>query len=236
MGGVRSLGGDTAAKVDLDTTTNASGKASIRLTQQKDNGNMGAWITQEPFTAENSPFLSFDYRAPANVKLDLVVRMVNGTEYPISFTDNPTGAIGKIAGISADNSWHHASVDIAALIRQKQQNGSLQVSGIYLIDRNNLENKKNTQIWFDNFVIAKIGSGTPVIKWRATDPTGIRGYSYVLDQEPDTVPGEVIKTAERSEKMEKLKKGRWYFHIRACDGAGNWGPSAHYAMLHLTAD
>jgi hypothetical protein len=234
--GWANLGGATGARVELDATTAASGRASAKLTQQQAGGNMGAYVTRVSFAADTYPTLSFDYRVPATVKLDFVVRAADGQDYPISLTDNPTGAIGRVAGVRPDGAWHHASVDLLALLRQKQPQGSLEVASISVMDRNNMDNPVGSSAWFDNVTLGKVGTSSPAFRWRATDATGILGYSYELDREPATIPDTTSEGAALSKAFGKLAKGRWYFHVRAQDGAGNWGPTSHYAIMHLTAD
>ncbi len=237
VGGWKNHGGEAGAKVELDTTTAASGQASVKLTQQKAGGTMAAIITSEPFLADRYPLLSFDYMLPAKTRLDIVARMANGKDYAVALSDNPTGAIGSVSGVKADGKWRHAWVDLQALLRRQQPKGALEVEYLYLTDRNSMDNPAGATAHFDNFVIGQIGTRSPVFHWEATDTTGIAGYSYELDREPGTVPDETPEGTERSQrKFPKLDKGRWYFHIRALDGAGNWSETTHYAIMHLTAE
>ena len=43
---------------------------------------------------------------------------------------------------------------------------------------------------------------------------------------PDEVSEGMINTAS----YDRLAVGLWYFHIRAVDGVGNWGDTAHYSV------
>lgn len=237
LDGWANTGGAQGAAVELDTTTAASGEASVKLTQQTAGGRMSAIITREPFQADVHSVISFSYKVPANVKLDLVVRMAAGTEYAVSFTDNPTGALARIPNVRADNTWRHVSFELEPIVRRRQARGSLDVALLYWTDRNTMDNPKGATAWFDNFVIGTVGTRAPVLRWKATDTTGIAGYSYALDQQPGTVPPEEVAATSQSYRHEgTLDKGRWYFHLRAVDGAGNWGPTTHYALMHLTPD
>jgi len=77
--------------------------------------------------------------------------------------------------------------------------------------------------WYDN--------NDPTFNWtEPDDPSGIAGYSFVLDQTADTIPDETIDTTERTKSYTDVADGIWYFHIRAQDGAGNWGPASHYRI------
>lgn len=70
-------------------------------------------------------------------------------------------------------------------------------------------------------------SGAPTFTWTADDPvSGIFGYSYVLDQSAGTTPDEVSEGPTSSAAYSGLADGVYYFHVRARDGANNWGPPA----------
>jgi hypothetical protein len=63
------------------------------------------------------------------------------------------------------------------------------------------------------------------------------GYSYCVDRSPSTEPPTTSKGPASSFRYtDAMTRGRYYFHVRAVDGAGNWGPTAHYALMHLQPD
>jgi hypothetical protein len=64
----------------------------------------------------------------------------------------------------------------------------------------------------------------------ATDPSGIVAYSYLLDSKPTTVPDIQIDGTSGSATYAGVGDGLWYFHVRAVDAAGNWGPSSHLGV------
>jgi len=75
------------------------------------------------------------------------------------------------------------------------------------------------------------GNNDPTFNWsEPDDPSGIAGYSFVLDQTADTTPDETIDITERTKSYTDVADGIWYFHVRAVDGAGNWGPADHYRV------
>jgi hypothetical protein len=224
-------GGGEGAKVEHDTSTAASGEGSVKLTQQQDGGHMQALLTSEGFDAERYPVIAFDYRFDPGVKLDLLVHM-NGQWRAIAMTDDPNGSIGRVPGMRADGKWHHASVNIAPMLRRHQRRGPMNVTAVIVGDRNSRDNEKGATAHFDNFVIGSVGTVKPVFRWKATDTTGISAYSYVLDQEPTTDPALESMGDSGAKSFENLKSGLWFFHVRALDGAGNWGPTSHYAIMH----
>lgn len=224
-------GGAEGAAVERDTSTAASGSASIKITQQQDRGHMQALVTSKAFPADTFPVISFDYRFDEGVRLDLLLYM-NGQWWPITMTDDDAGALGRIPGMSADGAWHHASVNIAQLLRRQQRQGQLTVDAVIVGDRNSRDNARGLTAHFDNFVIGTVGTVKPVFRWTATDTTGIAGYSYLLDQEPATeAPAEAMGTTA-AKAFEDVATGLWFLHVRAVDGAGNWGPTTHYAIMH----
>jgi len=82
---------------------------------------------------------------------------------------------------------------------------------------------------FDDFHLFGPGANAAVFNWKTVDPTGIKGYSYALDASPVTIPDETPETAAPTATLGNLQPGQYYFHVRAQDGAGNWGPPVHYA-------
>lgn len=224
-------GGTEGAKVEVDTSTAASGSASIRLTQQRDGGHMQALVTSNGYPIDGYPVLSFDYRFDPGVKLDLLVQ-ANGQWWPISMTDDPRGAIGRIPGMRADGQWHAVSVDIGVILNRRQRRGPVIVDAIMIGDRNNRDNKAGASANFDNFVIGSIGTVKPIFRWSATDTTGIAGYSYVIDRDPTTEPPAQSMGPTAATSFDGLEEGLWFLHVRALDGAGNWGSTRHYAIMH----
>jgi hypothetical protein len=224
-------GGGAGALVEHDTSQAGSGQGSVKLTQQNAGGHMQAVITNQAFQAEDYPVIAFDYRFDKGVKLSLMVNMA-GRWHAVSLTDDAKGAIGRISGMRADGKWHYASVHLAPLLRRQQKRGALNVQAIIIGDRDPLNTPKGATANFDNFIVGRVGTSKPVFRWSATDATGITGYSYVLDQEPTTVPPEESKGAKLAMTFSDLKKGLWFLHLRAVDGAGNWGPTTHYGVMH----
>ncbi|UCE19791.1 MAG: T9SS type A sorting domain-containing protein, partial [Gemmatimonadota bacterium] len=71
----------------------------------------------------------------------------------------------------------------------------------------------------------------PGIHWTiVSDLSGIAGFSSVLSNVPDLIPNETNQGPEDSQQYFDVDDGVWYFHCRAVDGAGNWGPTDHFSV------
>lgn len=62
----------------------------------------------------------------------------------------------------------------------------------------------------------------------ATITTGIKGYSYVIDQNPDTEPDNTVDTTSNNITVSINKEGKYYLHIKAIDNAGNASQTVTY--------
>ncbi|MEM2618367.1 MAG: Ig-like domain repeat protein [Candidatus Hadarchaeales archaeon] len=84
----------------------------------------------------------------------------------------------------------------------------------------------NQDGWYSN--------NSPRFEWGIPSSTSpIVGYSFLLDRTENTVPDENLEITDNSENYYvsgQLADGVWYFHVRAKDAAGNWGPSAHFGV------
>ncbi|MDA3956995.1 SpoIIE family protein phosphatase [Oceanispirochaeta sp.] len=76
-----------------------------------------------------------------------------------------------------------------------------------------------------------------VISWRRpVDSSGILGFSYLWDKNPESQPEkdpDLLDLRERTEAFRALDDGDWYFHIALVDYAGNWSETLH---LRITRD
>lgn len=55
-------------------------------------------------------------------------------------------------------------------------------------------------------------------------------YSYCIDETSDTVADESVEGTTAAAGFTDLADGTWWFHVRAVDGDGVWGPTAHYQV------
>ncbi len=80
----------------------------------------------------------------------------------------------------------------------------------------------------DDWAMYSQAASSAAFRWsRPSDASGVLGYSWLLDDADDTVPPEIIRGSEQTVEFHDLAPGHHCFHVRACDGAGNWGPASH---------
>jgi len=163
-----------------------------------------------------------------------VVQM-DGEYHGIRFTDDAGNVVGAVSGAMADGQWHHATLQLATMLRAQKKNGPLDVQQVILIDRGNSDTQVGAIAKIDNFMIARVGKSSPSFRWKAADATGITDYSYELDQVPTTVPDDIGEGLGTTQTFRGTQAGQYYFHIRAKDGAGHWGDAVHYGILHISA-
>lgn len=80
------------------------------------------------------------------------------------------------------------------------------------------------QSWYNN--------NNPTFSW-IKDP-GVGGFSYVIDNKPNTIPENTIITEDTTQTFEKLADGLWYFHIKANKNKV-WGTTGHFLVRIDTA-
>ena len=125
--------------ISLDADTASRGKRSLKIQNVTSGGDFTVWATRQPFDAEKFPVIRFDYKIPADVRVNFYAR-IKGIVWEIGFTaprDSLPAAhvtaaragfgepriqnglsIGTIDGVIADDRWHSATFDLLAAIRR----------------------------------------------------------------------------------------------------------------------
>lgn len=76
-------------------------------------------------------------------------------------------------------------------------------------------------------------TSTVTFAWKGTDlGAGVAGYSYLLDTKPETQAPMDVRSPNATTTLTNVGTGTWYFHVRAEDGAGNWGSTVTFP-LHI---
>ena len=155
----------TPVLLERDTKTAASGDASLRITNQEDGGPFAVEAVTTPFSIEQWPQLSFDYRFSPGTRVSLYM-LVERKWYAIALTGEQAAwdkvpVIAEVADASDDGKWHHAQIDVLAALQAANPSlSNATVSQIVLsppwesyalcgIGGNTL----GTSYWIDNFRI-----------------------------------------------------------------------------------
>ena len=67
-----------------------------------------------------------------------------------------------------------------------------------------------------------------------TNATGVKGYSYVIDDKPNTEPDDIIDATSDSFELNLSEATGNILHIKAIDYAGNSSETAHFELQFLT--
>jgi hypothetical protein len=81
---------------------------------------------------------------------------------------------------------------------------------------------------FDNWCIQGGSAHNVALSWKALDLSGITGYRFAWDQNPDTVPTQSIMDNHANLTG---KTGLWFAHLQAKNGAGLWSDVVQYPVL-----
>ena len=238
------------AEVIRSDDTAFSGFYAVEMTNTEAGGDFGAYLRTTAFDARQYPIVSFDYRIPEGVKLNLIA-YVNGMWKEIVFTDAPKTVetfdgdiyrtIGTLENVVADNTWQHAEFNLYSMLKNDDPGqDSYIVEELFWADYNlpgwmelvmGDENPVNTVWYIDNFIITQAGKSdsNPIFIWTPDDASVVE-YSYTLDQSASTVPDQTSEGNSNTATYNDVADGVWYFHVRSADGGGNWGPANHYRI------
>ena len=102
-----------AAVLLLDSATAAAGKRSLAVINRSCGGRFSVWALDQPASLASHPALSFDYKLPKEVAVNLYAKLA-GRWHEIGFSapKGPGPHLGAIEGVTADGKWHHASFSI----------------------------------------------------------------------------------------------------------------------------
>ena len=212
-----------------------SGKRALRFTSLQDDGDIQIMLHKNAWVIDRLPLLHFDYRVDPGFNVDLGLEAF-GILHSIKFTGSgrapnvPGGlALGAFGDVRADGQWHHASVDLRALLDSAGAKMPARIVNKIVFTAHGEDGcKRGATLSIDNLDMASAGGSGPrggygQLKFKARESAaGLGGFSYVVDQIPETIPPETVK--DRSGEVSlQIRYGVWYAHVRACDQAGNWG-------------
>ena len=197
----------------------------------KDTWDDSAIYCRRPYYAQTYPFVSFEYNFPPGASLMLRV-YVNRQFYCIKLTADLSNydKLGEVPGIVADGNWHRADFSLLDICRKAiPDTASFYIHQLAIGNWGRDFDQVGVAYYLDNLLITGPSSPAPSFRWSAFDPTGISGYSFALDRETLTEPDTKVDGTAIVQYLPVLEEqGLHYLHVRAQDGAGNWGPAAHH--------
>jgi hypothetical protein len=204
-----------AVRTEEDAGT---GSACLRF------GGFSTFLCASSYPADRFPFLSFLYRFEPGCEANLLVRSENrnwevqlngsGPRYPL---------VGRAEGILADGRWHFCRLNLAEMLRRAPR-----PSRTLAVDHVASLVKSGDGFRVDDVRVEGPGTGAVTARWSVPrDATGIQGYSVAVDDRPDTVPDTTLDTSDCRQDIRLPESGWAWLHVRAVDGAGNGGETAH---------
>ena len=212
FGDFQRAGGSDGAALLLASPANGytSGK-SLRLLNQNVGGTAGAYLTQKPFTLDAFPKLAFDYAIPQGIEIELIAVTDEGYfEIDMTGTDNTWTQVGKM-DIVHDGKWHHAEVDLAALLKP-QLKAPFVIRKLLFADPYRMSSYQRLAWYLDNVrLVPAIANGTVI----SLDNPTVDSIAIALDNKPDTTPDLANSITGKTYTVKLPEGGATWLHI-AC--------------------
>ncbi|MEN6547920.1 MAG: right-handed parallel beta-helix repeat-containing protein [Armatimonadia bacterium] len=145
------------AAAQVDATTAATGKRSLRLFATADQSTLSALIQPPWWDIDRFPFVKFAYRIPAGtpVGLRLDAFQTEKRPYPTMYVGGTASRATnnldtKTYTLVDDDQWHEITVDVRTIRQVWPEVKLLHTFYFYT----NANGKKDQQFWFDDFVIS----------------------------------------------------------------------------------
>ena len=205
------------------------GRRAVKFTALEDDADAQIMLHKNAWYLDRVPILQFDYKADPGFCVDLMIEVM-GEWSTIKFTGTgmaPAGGktIGAIADVVADGKWRHASVDLRALIDAARPDLNIRIASKFIFSAQGQPGcKRGSTLTIDNLDMSVAQGASGRFEFEATDPSGIAGYSFVMDKSPDTIPPSNVNQVFTQFGIGN-QMGVIYAHVKACDQAGNWGPA-----------
>ena len=244
LGSIQPWGGD--AGVALRRTRNAvagnaqGGQWCLEARATKLGGLYGVSLGGTPFDASRYPVLQFDYRAPRELRVDLIVE-ADGSRRVIKFTDNDETwpAIGRISAVP-DDRWHRATVDLQALLASALgRNAPLVVTDLAFASSGWPGTREGTRWWLDNIRLDAAMNTNHLpdsLAPYSRDESGIAGFACVVDRSPTTEPPAGLSSQDLRRALAQHAGNLAWIHAAATDRAGNRSVTAHIPLRLQASD
>jgi len=219
-----------------DPAPAATGTGTLRSLNLEANDFFSTYLRKLSFRVDQFPRVAFDYRFEPSGGCNLIlVSLVNGDMQVVDFAGQNASynvflenRIGTVGQTLQNGKWHHVDFSFENLLKKRYPETSRFLAkylGTWATGaRTTYDTPQGVSHWLDNITFYSPKSDAAGFEWQLpADDNGVVGYSYVLDQKADTVPPTKVTTRDARCTLKGLKPGKWFFHVRAVDGAGNWG-------------
>ena len=244
LGSVQPWGSD--AGVALRRTRDAvagnaqGGQWCLEARATKLGGLYGVSLGVAPFDASQYPVLQFDYRAPRELRVDLIVE-VDGNRRVIKFTDNDQTwpVIGDLGAV-ADDHWHRATVDLQGLLASAfHRNAPLVVTDLAFASSGWPGTREGTRWWLDNIHLAAAMNANRLpdgLALYSRDESGIASFAWVVDGSPGTEAPAALKPLDLRGSLAQHTGALAWLHAAAVDRAGNRSETAHIPLRLMASN
>jgi len=211
--------------VGVTTDVSAIGSGSVAITHFDPSRGFLALCAVKSIPVGRFPYVAFDY---------LVEPVPDLAEnqyalYMLVFDGQRDRRIQVEPLTSKDaGNWRHAEFDL----REAVTEGMDAPFGLLVGEAGKKYPRPGNRIYVDNFAVySRVGKSVQV-KWSVpADASGIAAFSWCLDRKPATVPDTREEGNVTEARFDRVSPGTHYFHVRAQDGAGNWGVTGHRRIV-----
>ncbi len=236
-GGIIPYGATNTTSVSLDPLTAASGKRSLRVMSLVPGlfGSVcGAMLVSQPFDAGKYRLLSFDYRIPPYLAIDLGLNAGNGIQYLHMTNPDTPNSLGSL-NIIADGKWHHVDVNLYELLRRSNPGrSSYKIYQMFMADTGAvIGNGQGAQYHLDNLCLSPVISAAQGldVAWESPDLGGISAVSWRMDRSANATPPQTPQAPDAPLKLAKVTDFSGFLCLRTRDTAGNWSPTVTRPLL-----
>lgn len=224
----------------------AVGEGCLEIINLEIHDFFSAFFHQPPYDLRRYPRIAFDYKFEVPGCAVNLSGLLNKEMYVVEWlTVCRPGAyftpyvVGRVARGLQDRQWHHLDFDLLQMVHASGRAGpsALPLTAEQLntwamqAGRPTYYNPLDASLKIDNFTIYSPRGRSPTFRWHLPGPSQADVvYAYSIDHEAATTPPEMPVTPTPEFQYYDLEPGRWFFHVRARDGQGRWGPSAHLEM------
>lgn len=213
------------------------GQWCLQAQSLKLGGLFGVSLGVAPFEASRYPVLEFDYRAPAELRVDLIVE-VGGSRRVIKFTDNDQTwpLAGRMRAV-ADDRWHHAAVDLYGLLNPMGRSGPLVITELAFASSGWPGTRDGICWWLDNVRLSpalNVKALPPDLALQSHDESGVSSFGLAATPPGATSPADLPAAALR--ETLAAQTGLVWLHAQAIDGAGNRSATAILPVRLASSD